>query len=147
MTTREYSKRIQRLNLRQAVKAAIRVKSDEIANLQAIQMSKGKKRDGNAMPDYSPVSVLVYGKRPGPWTLKHTGAFYKGLTVKEINDRGWRITSIDPKTPMLVRKAGQKIFGLNDETRSGGMFSEPLATGILLPEIKKQCEWQTKLKF
>jgi len=99
------------------------------------------------MPDYSERSINEFGKKPGPWRLKETGAFYLGITVKDINEKGWTLTSTDSKTAMLEKKAGKRIFGLNDETRAGGSESEPLATGIILPELKKQMEAQTGLKF
>lgn len=161
MRIKEYNSKLKKLDFPKAVQDSITEQKEAIANLQAIQLSKGQTSKGGDLPDYSEVSVEVYGKSEGPWRLKDTGAFWAGLTVAEVNAQGWRITSTDSKTDMILGKlskaffgtkndkerAAAYVFGLNKETRAGGSESEPLATGIILPELKKQMEKQTGLKF
>lgn len=147
MTIRAYNQAIQKINLPKALQQAVEEKKEAIADLQAIQMIRGQKRDGNLMPQYSERSIAEFGKPPGPWRLYDTGSFYRGLTVKDINKTGWTITSTDDKTGMLMKKAGKLIFGLNDETRAGSGSNAALATEIIYPELKKQCEIQAGIKL
>jgi hypothetical protein len=67
------------------------------------------------MPNYSPVSVEVYGKPPGPIKLFQTGAFYRGFML-DVNGNILTITSSDPKTDKLYKRYATikaNIFGLN----------------------------------
>lgn len=67
------------------------------------------------MPNYSPVSVEVYGKPAGPIKLYETGAFYRGFML-DVNGNILTITSDDPKTDMLYKRYAtlkHNIFGLN----------------------------------
>lgn len=43
------------------------------------QLFEGKDSLGGELPEYSPVSVNVFGKRPGPWQLLDTGDFYRSI--------------------------------------------------------------------
>lgn len=45
------------------------------------QLQHGINADGETLPDYSETSVNVYGKRPGPFTLKDSGEFYESFEV------------------------------------------------------------------
>lgn len=113
------------------------------------------------MPDYSERSVEFYGKPEGPWRVKDTGALYAGITVSEINDKGWVLKSNSATTEKFLKRFAKRefgdssaveravmyTFGLNAETRAGGPENAPLATEILFPEIKKQCELQAGIKF
>lgn len=101
---------------------------DVLLDLNVEQLHKGQKSDGRFMPDYSPVSVEVYGKPPGPIKLYDTGAFYRGfmLDIGSI----LAITSSDDKTDMLFKRYATKkhnIFGLN-----------PLFAREYLPALQKR---------
>jgi hypothetical protein len=85
--------------------------------LQQNQMQQGDDANGGKFPPYSKTSVEVFGKRPGPWTLRETGAFYSGMRVT-VDNTQTSITSTDPKTQMLQDKVafyrGGDVFGLNE---------------------------------
>ncbi len=58
------------------------------------------------------------GKSPNIVNLKDTGSFYSEFYVQEQgNTFEFFLTSTDEKTPDLISKYGQDIFGLKDETK------------------------------
>ena len=152
MKIMQFADAVNKIKFSEAVIYSIGSNEDAITNLQAIQLQSGKKRDGQDLPLYSITSVTVYGKQPGPWTLKDTGAFYKAFVIKNIGKRGFVIISTDNKTNMLVNKVQKKqgfgggIFGLNDATRKGGSKNPPLAE-ILIPKIQQEISRQSGIKF
>jgi hypothetical protein len=79
------------------------------------KLSHGQRADGQFLPDYSPVSVTVFGKRPGPMTLEDTGDFYRGIAL-QVHDDGIEILGTDIKTDMLVYHYGEEILGLSEES-------------------------------
>lgn len=149
MNIKEYNQKFQKIELRSAIVQSLVEKKEVIADLQATQFSKSQMKDGKSLPDYSPVSVAFYGKRPGPWTLRDTGAFYGAIQVIKIDSTGWEITSRDEKTPLIKAKLRNKfgssgavnLFGLNKE--SFEEFTNP----HLRPELRRQMELQSGLKF
>jgi hypothetical protein len=74
------------------------------------------------MPYYSKRSVEVYGKPPGPWKLFDTGGFWKGLTVAEINAKGWRLTSTDSKTEMILGRFASREFGSSSDKEKAAAY-------------------------
>jgi hypothetical protein len=78
------------------------------------QLEDGKRRDGSVLPNYSPGSVAKFGKRPGPMTLKDTGAFRSKITVK-ANATFAEIISTDSKTGILEAKYELTIVGIPDD--------------------------------
>ena len=110
---------------------------DVLLDLNVEQLHKGQKSDGRFMPDYSPVSVEVYGKPPGPIKLYDTGAFYRGFML-DINGSILTITSSDDKTDMLFKRYATKkhnIFGLN-----------PLFAREYLPVLQKRFFFRVRNK-
>lgn len=79
------------------------------------QLQAGQRGDGTYLPDYSPVSVEVFGKHPGPMTLEDTGAFYRGIML-EVVEAGIRIYGKDIKTDMLELHYGEEILDLSEES-------------------------------
>ncbi len=86
----------------------------QIEDLNIKQLSEGKRADGSFLPNYSFVSVGVYGKRPGPMTMHDTGDFYDGLTLV-IDDDGIEMKGMDMKTEMLTVHYGDEIIGISEE--------------------------------
>jgi hypothetical protein len=152
MTIKQYNQKFQQINLLEAVKQTINQKQSEIVNLQAIQLSKGETKQGGELPNYSKSSVKFFGKKPGPWTGKDTGAMYKALKIDNINDKGFEIKSSSTTYPLFLESLKRKkfkptdAFGLNKKTRKGGAENAPLPE-ILMPELKKQIAKQTGLKL
>ncbi len=98
---------------------------DEIVRLNTQeQLFKGKDATGQKItPKYKRRRYAVAKNRmnpqPGMGTpdFKVTGAFYKGFYVKPIkDDKGsFEMDSSDDKTPFLVGRSGEKIFGLTTD--------------------------------
>ena len=74
----------------------------------------GIRSDSSSLPDYSDASVNIYGKRPGPMTLKDTGAFYQSFFVK-VDSSGIIINADTVKEDTDLLKYGEKILGLTEE--------------------------------
>lgn len=112
--------RVAALDLQQAAVTSIENTSGAISDLNAEQMSKGIKSDGNEItPPYSLFTIIEklragtgLGKVTDRVTLFQTGAFYRGIdtSVKGVDVI---TTSLDSKTPDLVSRYGAEIFGLS----------------------------------
>lgn len=84
------------------------------------QLFAGELANGDKLPEYSPLSVQVHGKRPGPWQLYDTGDFYSGWFM---NAQAFPIVfgSKDGKTLLIMRMVDayklnpDEIFGLNKQ--------------------------------
>jgi hypothetical protein len=50
-----------------------------VAELQRDQLREGQRPDGTNFDDYSPASVNIFGKTPGPMTWENSGYFYKNI--------------------------------------------------------------------
>ena len=68
-------------------------------------------------------------------TLKLTGDFHKSFFI-DINNKSFRIDAKDSKTEGLVKKYGEKIFGLTDSNLD--LFKELIVQPELIERIKKQ---------
>lgn len=88
-----------------------------IEDMILAQLEKGQRGDGTSLPNYSPVSVKVYGKPPGPIKLYDTGAFYRAVFAKAFDD-AFQIGDTDPKTPGLTTLYGDAILQLSDEHKA-----------------------------
>lgn len=115
----ELKRKIDALDINQVSVDAI-TKTDAIAaDLQVKQQLNGVDAKGKTMPDYSPISVELYGKTAGPIKLRDTGAFQRGVFVKAMSDK-IVFSSTDDKTKMLEERFGKKgfsILGLNSGSR------------------------------
>ena len=90
-----------------------------IISLNKDQLKMGVLADDSFMPDYSPTSVEVYGKRPGRWTLFETGELYDSLKVVSVTE-----TSII-ETGELIK--GNKDFNQILDGEVMGLAGESLA--------------------
>ncbi len=93
---------------------AIESTKGEIESLNEERMLAGRRADGSIMPNYSRISVEVYGYPPGPIRLRATGAFQRAINVK-VSKLSFITDSTDEKSPMLKKKYGEDIFGLDKE--------------------------------
>ena len=91
----------------------------EIIRLNTIDQlfDEGLKSDGSYLPDYSPASVQIFGKREGHIQLHDTGDFYRSFVVK-VDSKGFDIIAdtkkgIGAKDDLL--RYGIDILGLTDE--------------------------------
>jgi hypothetical protein len=96
----------------------IRDHEQVIVQMNTDQLYAGKRADGEQMPNYSPVSVTVYGKPDGPIRLFDQGDFYKGFFI-DADKFPVLLGSKDRKTLMLVEGNqfrpgyGEQIFGVD----------------------------------
>lgn len=79
------------------------------------QLRHGKYSDGTSLPDYSFVSVNVYGKPAGAIKLYDEGDFYDGFNLKKQGKDTAVISSSDSKAQKLEMRFGDKIYGLTPE--------------------------------
>jgi hypothetical protein len=128
--------RVQKLDIDQIVYQTLDQAKEFSADLQVEQQLKGISADGSFMPDYSPVSVEVYGKPEGPIRLRETGAFQSAAYVR-VNSDTRTFYSTDNKAEMLekrYKKKGKDIFGLSDKFKQEDIrHIEP----ILIQNTKK----------
>jgi hypothetical protein len=94
------------------------------------QLDRGERGDGKVLPVYSPVSVQVYGKPPGPIKLKHTGEWREGI-FSTVDSDGIEFDSKDPKNSKILHDYGEEVLDL--QPRSIGEFNED----DLLLELKE----------
>lgn len=87
-----------------------------VEDLNIDQLQRGERADGTSLPNYSPVSVAKFGKRPGPMTLHDSGGFYRGITLK-VENEGIELIGNDIKTEMLQLRYGDEILGLQEKSR------------------------------
>lgn len=145
---RAFRQQFRKLNLKAAIVETVSAKREVIADLQATQLSRGERKDGTLLPEYSARSVNEFGKRPGPWTLRDTGEFYRLIQIIRIDSTGWELSSLDEKTRLIQAKVKQrlgdsesKVFGLNKTSL------EDLVNPHIRPELKRQITNQTGIKF
>lgn len=97
------------------------------------QLEKGERADGTSLPNYSMVSVTVYGKRPGPMNLHDTGDFWRGITL-EVYDDSIELIGRDIKTQMLQLRFGDEILGLSEESQDS--ITEDYLAPVLETEVE-----------
>ncbi len=98
------------------------------------QLDRGERGDGKTLPVYSPVSVGVFGKSPGPITLDNTGAFRQGIHV-DVQQDGVEFYGTDPKTDMLMFHYGEEILDL--QPKSIGEFNDDDVKEELVDFVKE----------
>lgn len=98
-----------------------------IEDLNTEQLGRGERADGSMLPNYSPVSVSKFGKRPGPMTMFDRGDYWRGITL-EVYDNGVDLVGRDIKSEMLELRYGG-LTGLQEGSK------ELLEEGYLIPEL------------
>lgn len=89
----------------------------QVTDLNRERMLEGKRADGSQMPNYSPISVSVYGYPPGPIRLRNTGAFQRAIKI-DITANTIIQESTDFKSDILQARYGEKIFGMDKESKA-----------------------------
>jgi hypothetical protein len=128
----DLSQRIRTINLDGIAERALQANQGEISNLNREQLQQGITSTGGYLPDYSPVSVNMFGKTPGPMTLKETGDYYEGIAPM-FQDRSFDLVGTDWKTDMIEKRYGKHgdPIGLTDE--SIGELGQ-----IILPDVQSE---------
>lgn len=103
----------------------------QIEDLNIAQLDNGERADGSSLPNYSPVSVYVYGKKPGPMNLHDKGNFWRGITVL-VGEDFLEFVGKDIKTGMLQMRYGEDILGTGEES------NDIIVVDFLEPEFGKQ---------
>lgn len=103
----------------------------QIEDFNIAQLDRGERSDGSSLPNYSPVSVYVYGKKPGPMNLHNTGAFWRGIEVI-VHEDYIEFVGKDVKTGMLQVRYGEDILGTGEES------NDMIVVDFLEPEFATQ---------
>lgn len=111
-TIRGVQNRIKALDINKEIKTSIESTKNEVADLNRERMLAGKRADGSSMPNYSKISVDVFGYPPGPIRLKATGSFQEKITI-EVTNIAIVQDSSDSKSKMLQGRYGETIFGMD----------------------------------
>lgn len=98
-----------------------------IEDLNTAQLGRGERADGSKLPNYSPLSVSKFGKRPGPMTMFDRGDYWRGITLV-VYDEGIDLEGRDIKSEMLELRYGG-LTGLQEGSK------EELEQGYLIPEL------------
>lgn len=94
-----------------------------ISDINTSQLQQGEFVTGKKLPEYSERSIVVFGKRPGPWTLFNHGNFYRGWFIK-AEKFDIVFGSNDIKTGFIADSLAAKgenpddIYGLNKSNLS-----------------------------
>lgn len=136
---RELSQRLGKLTpqvMEEKTLALVKVHENIATQLNTDQLYQGKDSKGKKLPEYSPASVGVFGKRPGAWQLFNEGDFYRGFFVRVESGRVL-FDSSDTKTGMLLNKLDAK--GFDDPTTIFGLNKanvKELSREFILPDIQ-----------
>lgn len=138
--------RFQELNFELLVERVVENTEEGIADRQREQLLHGETSTGAPIGTYrSPgYAQAKHTMNPLPGLgyvdLRKTGAFYRGIYAAVVGDE-LIIDSSDGKTPDLIAKYGEDIFGLNGEFRRRYVSDE------LKPALFKQIQAVTGLPF
>jgi hypothetical protein len=119
------------------VKSSFEQIKPAVEDANIAQLDKGERADGTMLPNYSFVSVGVYGKKPGPMNLHDTGEFWRGITL-EVYDDSIELVGRDIKTQMLQLRYGDEILGLSEESQDS--ISEDYLAPVLETEVEEYFE-------
>ncbi len=120
--------------MRSLVQSSFEQIKPAVEDANIAQLDRGERADGTILPNYSFVSVGVYGKRPGPMTLHDTGDFWRGITL-EVYDDSIELIGRDIKTEMLMLRFGDEIIGLSEESQDS--ITEDYLEPVLGDEVNQ----------
>lgn len=103
-TIKEMRQRLNSLRIEAISIKAFNDNKNEAADALRYQWQDGQGGAGQ-FPDYSPNSVLKYGKRPGPWTLHDTGSLASKIYFV-AKKNGVESFSRDRKADIIQEKLG-----------------------------------------
>jgi hypothetical protein len=114
-------------------------------SLNTDQLFAGELADGSIMPDYSPVSVSVFGKRPGPWQGYDKGDMYKEtyMDAKQFPVLFGSKSETAPLFAAALENKGYKseeIFGLNKPNL------KEIAIEYTLPDLQRYVRGLIRLR-
>lgn len=121
-TLTQLIEKFRKIDVKESVIEAFNKTEDTYTELNLIQMLHGKTRDGQPIGEYhSEVYAQAknrYNPLPGFGVvdLRITGAFYGGVFAR-IQGQSIFMNSSDFKTPKLLNKYGERIFGLTEESK------------------------------
>ncbi len=116
-------------NIEEMIKEVIEENATLIEDMIISQLQKGERGDGLILPNYSPVSVFVYGKPPGPIKLFDTGSFYRKIEVKPF-DNAFAIEDTDYKTDKIIGRFGEEVLLINQEHKQE-LIDKILTPGLI----------------
>jgi hypothetical protein len=118
-----FTKRFQRIKIRQTIQEACRVSGFDIIQSIRAQMKRGERGDGQKIsPRYSSITYAIDKQRKNPSPgfgipdLYDTGAFQAGIYIK-FGNYNFTIGSNDSKSPDLEAKYTTQIFATNQNTK------------------------------
>jgi hypothetical protein len=106
----------------------------QMIDLNQDQLQSGYDANDKSTGNYSKTSVEVYGKEPGPITLKDTGAFYDSMKVtRDADSFEIKGQTLKPDRDLLDR--WPNALGLTDENMTDLM---PEITELTIEKIKNE---------
>lgn len=119
MTIDEASTKVENFvdNINLYINNSVNFVKDYIIELQIDQLWEGRRSDDSIItPLYKELTVKIKKEKGQPVdrvTLKDTGSFYDKIFVKPEKGESILIESEDNKNEKIVKKYGEKIFGIN----------------------------------
>jgi hypothetical protein len=121
---------LNQLDVGRESKAAIGRTRDGILDLNREQLLHGLRADRTTMPDYSYISVTMFGKPQGPIMLYDTGSFHNSFQL-DVDSDEFEILAEDLHE--LEERYGEEIYGLtpsNQEYYNQEVFFPELMSAV-----------------
>lgn len=114
-------KRFNLVKVDELASQAMEQRREDIVELNREQMLEGKNKDGSDIaPPYAFSTVAIKrakGQQANFVNLRDTGSFQRAMKLI-VTRHTYQVTSTDSKTPDLVRKYGDVIFGLTPRNKA-----------------------------
>lgn len=145
MTISELRNKLRRLDLKQAVPAAIEATQEQYLNRQREQFAAGERSDESSLGGYTAAYAAIR-RREGLQTeykdLRRTGEFYARMLVEAYPDVVSITSDVDyEKWIDHHYNQGGKLYGLNPENLNAYRLTE------FWPALKREIIAQTQLNF